>query len=122
MNEFQPPGFGKQAIATSLGSMIYYTPVPKNEELPPLIFLHNFGGGASAYEWSKVYPAFTNNYRVLAPDLIGWGESAHPVRNYHLSNSSYCSSVFPDSRFHYSPCDSTTGFISEIVASVSIWV
>ena len=86
MNEFQPPGFGKQAIATSLGSMIYYTPVPKNEELPPLIFIHNFGGGASAYEWSKVYPAFTNNYRVLAPDLIGWGESAHPVRNYQIAD------------------------------------
>ena len=86
MNEFQPPGFGKQAIVTSLGSMVYYTPVPKNEELPALIFLHNFGGGASAYEWSKVYPAFTNNYRVLAPDLIGWGESAHPVRNYQIAD------------------------------------
>lgn len=86
MNEFQPPGFGKQAIATSLGSMVYYTPVPKNEELPPLIFLHNFGGGASAYEWSKVYPAFTSNYRVLAPDLIGWGQSAHPVRNYQIAD------------------------------------
>ena len=86
MNEFQPPGFGKQAIATSLGSMVYYTPVPKNEELPALIFLHNFGGGASAYEWSKVYPAFTSNYRVLAPDLIGWGESAHPVRNYQIAD------------------------------------
>ncbi len=86
MNEFQPPGFGKQAIATSLGSMVYYTPVLKDEELPALIFLHNFGGGASAYEWSKVYPAFTSNYRVLAPDLIGWGESAHPVRNYQIAD------------------------------------
>lgn len=86
MNQFQPPGFGKQAIATSLGSMVYYTPVPKNEELPALIFLHNFGGGASSYEWSKVYPAFTNNYRVLAPDLIGWGESTHPARNYQIAD------------------------------------
>ena len=86
MLKFQPPGFGKQAVETSLGSMVYYTPVPKNEELPPLIFLHNFGGGASAYEWSKVYPAFTSNYRVLAPDLIGWGESAHPVRNYQIAD------------------------------------
>ena len=86
MNEFQPPGFGKQAIVTSLGSMVYYTPVAKNEELSPLIFLHNFGGGASAYEWSKVYPAFTSNYRVLVPDLIGWGESAHPVRNYQIAD------------------------------------
>lgn len=23
-----------------------------------LVFLHGFGGGSSAYKWSKVYPAF----------------------------------------------------------------
>lgn len=86
MLQFQPPGFGSCAIATSLGRMVYYTPVPKNEELPALIFLHNFGGGASAYEWSKVYPAFASNYRVLAPDLIGWGNSAHPVRDYQITD------------------------------------
>lgn len=74
--------------------MVYYTQesaswsvsVTEGEELPPLIFLHNFGGGASAYEWSKVYPAFATNYRVLAPDLIGWGQSAHPVRNYQIAD------------------------------------
>lgn len=88
MLQFHPPGFGQRVIETSLGSMIYYTPmttpwsVADTEDLPPLIFLHNFGGGASAYEWSKVYPAFATNYRVLAPDLIGWGQSAHPVRDY----------------------------------------
>lgn len=70
--------------------MVYYTPVAapwsisETEDLPPLIFLHNFGGGASAYEWSKVYPAFATTYRVLAPDLIGWGKSAHPVRDYQI--------------------------------------
>ncbi len=88
MLQFHPPGFGQRVIETSLGSMIYYTPittpwsVADTEDLPPLLFLHNFGGGASAYEWSKVYPAFATNYRVLAPDLIGWGQSAHPVRDY----------------------------------------
>ncbi len=93
MLQFQPPGFGKQVIETSLGSMVYYTPVAtpwsvsiSKIELPPLIFLHGFGGGSSAYEWSKVYPAFANNYRVLAPDLIGWGESAHPVRDYQAAD------------------------------------
>lgn len=50
--------------------------------LPPLIFLHSLGGGSSAFEWSKVYSAFATTHRVLAPDLIGWGESAHPARNY----------------------------------------
>ncbi len=80
MLQFQPSGFGQQQLETSLGSMIYYTQVAAPwssgpEQLPDLIFLHNFGGGASAYEWSKVYPAFASDRRVLAPDLIGWGES-----------------------------------------------
>jgi pimeloyl-ACP methyl ester carboxylesterase len=74
--------------------MVYYTPVAppwrtfttQEEDLPPLVFLHNFGGGASAYEWSKVYPAFASTYQVIAPDLIGWGQSAHPVRDYQVSD------------------------------------
>jgi pimeloyl-ACP methyl ester carboxylesterase len=94
MLQFQPPGFGQKVVDTSLGSMVYYTPVaspwtvatPKDEKLPPLVFLHNFGGGASAYEWSKVYPAFATTHRVIAPDLIGWGQSAHPVRDYQVSD------------------------------------
>lgn len=92
MLEFQPPGFGQKVISTSLGSMVYYTQsaLPwvraEIEDLPPLVFLHNFGGGASAYEWSKVYPAFATTHRILAPDLIGWGESAHPVRDYQVKD------------------------------------
>lgn len=93
MLQFQPLGFGQQAIETSLGTMVYYTPVAApwaisttKGEVPPLIFLHNFGGGASAYEWSKVYPAFAADYRVLAPDLIGWGRSAHPVREHKIAD------------------------------------
>lgn len=91
MLQFQPPGFGQQVIQTSLGSMVYYTPVATpwsspTDHVPTLIFLHNFGGGASAYEWSKVYPAFATNYRILAPDLIGWGQSAHPVRDYQIAD------------------------------------
>jgi len=88
MLQFQPPGFGHKVIHTSLGAMVYYTqthaPWAIVEDLPPLLFLHNFGGGASAYEWSKVYPAFADTHRVLAPDLIGWGESAHPVWDYQI--------------------------------------
>ncbi|MEM9153979.1 MAG: alpha/beta hydrolase [Cyanobacteria bacterium P01_F01_bin.33] len=48
----------------------------------PLVFFHGFGGGASSYEWSKVYPAFTATHQVIAPDLVGWGQSQHPPRNY----------------------------------------
>ncbi|WP_413200404.1 alpha/beta fold hydrolase [Nostoc piscinale] len=92
MLQFQPPGFGQKVIHTSLGAMAYYTQTSApwlnadSEDLPPLLFLHNFGGGASAYEWSKVYPAFADKYRILAPDLIGWGDSAHPVRDYQIKD------------------------------------
>lgn len=87
MLQFQPPGFVQQAVDTSLGAMVYYSPASAlGRQLPPLIFLHSFGGGASAYEWSKVYPAFANEYRVIAPDLIGWGESNHPVREYRVDD------------------------------------
>ncbi|QYX31781.1 alpha/beta fold hydrolase [Sphaerospermopsis torques-reginae] len=92
MLKFQPPGFGQKLIKTSLGNMVYYTQIGEPwqfyevEKLPPLLFLHNFGGGASACEWSKVYPAFANEYRILAPDLIGWGESDHPVKDYQIQD------------------------------------
>jgi pimeloyl-ACP methyl ester carboxylesterase len=89
MLQFQPLGFGQQTIETSLGTMVYYTPVAAPWQVDPplesstLIFLHSLGGGSSAYEWSKVYPAFAADYRVIAPDLIGWGQSAHPAKDYH---------------------------------------
>jgi pimeloyl-ACP methyl ester carboxylesterase len=88
MLQFQPPGFGQRVIKTSLGVMVYYEPVASpwrdgsEAKKPPLLFLHSLGGGSSAYEWSKVYPAFAADYRVIAPDLIGWGQSTHPERDY----------------------------------------
>jgi pimeloyl-ACP methyl ester carboxylesterase len=91
---FQPLGFEQRLIITSLGQVTYYT----NEALPwqdqnsgstdkeTLVFLHGFGGGSSAYEWSKVYPGFAAEYRIIAPDLIGWGRSEHPARNYRIED------------------------------------
>ncbi|MEA5581940.1 alpha/beta hydrolase [Nodularia harveyana UHCC-0300] len=91
---FQPPGFAQRSIITSLGKMVYYTAtsspwqedLSEQDEKETLVFLHGFGGGSSAYEWSKVYPAFAAKYRILAPDLIGWGRSEHPVRNYTIDD------------------------------------
>lgn len=88
---FIPLGFGKRSVNTFLGDMVYYTavdqPWDKNgtEEIEKtLVFFHAFGGGSSAYEWSKVYPAFAAEYRILAPDLIGWGRSNHPAKHYQI--------------------------------------
>ena len=91
----EPNGFKQHSVVTSLGSMVYYTPegelwqepeTADPKQLPSLVFLHGFGGGSSAYEWSKVYPAFATEYRILAPDLLGWGRSEHPERNYTVDD------------------------------------
>lgn len=88
---FLPPGFEKGSVNTFLGEMVYYTAVgaPWDNDVTAsskktLVFLHALGGGSSAYEWSKVYPAFATEYQILAPDLIGWGRSNHPARNYQV--------------------------------------
>ncbi len=94
MLKFQPSGFIQQALGTPLGVMAYYTPddspwftdSSRQTDDSPLVFLHSLGGGSSAFEWSKVYPAFAPTHRVIAPDLIGWGQSSHPVRNYRVED------------------------------------
>lgn len=91
---FQPLGFEQRSINTSLGKITYYTAagspwqdnVTAKSDRETLVFLHGFGGGSSAYEWSKVYPAFAAEYRVIAPDLLGWGRSDHPARNYTIED------------------------------------
>jgi haloalkane dehalogenase len=90
---FQPLGFEQQSVITSLGRIVYYTNAgapwqdqTTNIDRETLVFLHGFGGGSSAYEWSKVYPAFATEYRIIAPDLLGWGRSEHPVRDYRITD------------------------------------
>ncbi|NES24388.1 MAG: alpha/beta hydrolase [Symploca sp. SIO3E6] len=91
----EPNGFKQNSLVTSLGRIVYYTAeqIPwlsnetsETEKLSTLVFLHGFGGGSSAYEWSKVYPAFASDYQILAPDLIGWGRSEHPERDYQIDD------------------------------------
>ncbi|MDB9456685.1 alpha/beta fold hydrolase [Dolichospermum circinale] len=122
MIHFQPPGFGSKFIHTSLGTMVYYTQVSSpwenavDQDLPPLLFLHNFGGGASAYEWSKIYPAYAAKYRILAPDLIGWGKSAHPVRDYQIED--YLTTII---EFIHQTChESVTVIASSLTAAFAI--
>ncbi|GAA6620198.1 alpha/beta fold hydrolase [Scytonema sp. NUACC26] len=87
---YQPIGFEQRSLVTSLGIMTYYTNEGElwqdNTEKETLVFLHGFGGGSSAYEWSKVYPAFAAEYRIIAPDLIGWGRSEHLAQSYKIEN------------------------------------
>lgn len=69
-----PPSFATRVVHTSSGELVYH----EAGQGAPLIFVHNVGLGASSYEWARVYPAFTGDFRVVALDLIGFGESSRP--------------------------------------------
>lgn len=69
-------GFKRRSLMTPAGRMNYYEAGTGQ----PLVFLHGIGGGASSWTWSKVAPAFVNQYRVIVPDWVGWGLSEHPRR------------------------------------------
>ncbi|HEU4412022.1 MAG TPA: alpha/beta hydrolase [Polyangiaceae bacterium] len=43
---------------------------------PPLLLIHGFP--TASWDWHKVWPALAGRFRVIAPDLIGYGFSAKP--------------------------------------------
>jgi len=69
-----PAIFATRVAQTSHGEMLYHTSGAGR----PLLFIHGIFLGASSYEWSKVYPHFAIGHEVIAPDLIGFGESQRP--------------------------------------------
>jgi haloalkane dehalogenase len=69
-----PAIFATRVCQTSHGEIIYHT----SGAGEPLVFLHGIHPGASSFEWSRVYPQFAVGYEVIAPDLIGFGESERP--------------------------------------------
>ncbi|HEY5892501.1 MAG TPA: alpha/beta hydrolase [Chthoniobacterales bacterium] len=71
-----PAIFATKSFSTSRGEMVFHESGLGN----PLIFLHGIYVGACSYEWSRVYPAFAANHHVMAPDLIGFGESERPSK------------------------------------------
>jgi len=121
----EPNGFKQNSLVTSLGRMVYYTAeetpwlsneTSETEKRPTLVFLHGFGGGSSAYEWSKVYPAFASDYQILAPDLIGWGRSEHPERDYQIDD--YITTII---EFLQQTCEEPTSVVaSSLTAALTI--
>ena len=71
-----PAIFATRILYTAKGELVYHESGQGN----PLIFLHGVYPGASSYEWSRIYPHFADRFQVLAPDLVGFGESARPNR------------------------------------------
>lgn len=73
-DEISPAIFATRVANTSHGDIVYHV----CGSGAPLVFLHGMFLGASSYEWSKVYTRFAMDREVLAPDLIGFGESERP--------------------------------------------
>ncbi len=47
----------------------------------PVIFLHGSGAGVTGWEnWHGVMPVFAKEYRVLVPDIVGFGLTSIPAR------------------------------------------
>jgi pimeloyl-ACP methyl ester carboxylesterase len=51
-------------------------------ERPVLLLIHGLGG--SSETWREVLPSFARQYTVIAPDLLGHGESDKPRHDYSL--------------------------------------
>ncbi len=63
------PGIGKTVLAAN-----HQTNYLEQGEGKPLFLLHGSGPGVSAWtNWSKVMPDLAGNFRVIAPDIAGFG-------------------------------------------------
>jgi len=77
------PGWFKRAIETPFedhivevdGTSIHYLSWGSDESKPGLVFVH--GNGAHAHWWTFIAPFFLEEYRVVAIDLAGAGDSGH---------------------------------------------
>jgi pimeloyl-ACP methyl ester carboxylesterase len=66
-----------RAFASAHGSIYYRAAGAEGSE--PLVFLHDIGAGASSFMWRKNFDALATDFRVYAPDLLGFGLSDKPA-------------------------------------------
>src|SRR5438045_4031871 len=65
-----------QDYESRFGRVVYYA--EGAEDAPPLVLIHGHNAAASAHEWRKQFGLLAARYRVLAPDLLGYGLSDRP--------------------------------------------
>lgn len=71
----------QEKTATIFGAKIRYLEAGDAAK-PTVILLH--GLGAQAESWQLTIPALARNYRVIAPDQIGFGKSDKPLLKYRV--------------------------------------
>lgn len=60
-------------IDSDAGRLAYFDNAPAGDNAPAVMLLHS--GAASSQQWRKLIKALTPRYRVVAPDLIGHGNT-----------------------------------------------
>ncbi|HVF49559.1 MAG TPA: alpha/beta fold hydrolase [Pyrinomonadaceae bacterium] len=63
---------------------IFYR-VAGRADAPPVVFVHGVGAGARSFMWRRNFEPLAADFRVYAPDLLGFGYSEKPA---HVSYSS----------------------------------
>jgi len=72
--------------ATLHGHTVSYRMAGKG---PALVLLHGIAGSSAT--WNDIIPALSDRFTVIAPDLMGHGQSSKPLADYSIG--SYASSV-----------------------------
>jgi pimeloyl-ACP methyl ester carboxylesterase len=60
----------------------YYDTINYSLNLPSILLLHGLGG--SADRWTKLIPYLAGKYRLIIPDIIGFGYSEKPHVDYRI--------------------------------------
>jgi len=58
---------------------IVYKVAGENNDGEPIIFVHGIGAGLSSFMWRKNFDPLSKDFRVYAPDLLGFGFSDKPA-------------------------------------------
>ena len=81
MREAMNAGLQKQSVQAGDTNWVYY----EGGQGPTIVLLHGFA--ANKEVWLKVAPMLTAHFRVVIPDLPGWGESSRIAgASYNIDN------------------------------------
>ncbi len=76
---------GAKAYAHDGNDIAWYGEAEAVEGKPDLLIIHGFP--TAAWDFSRIWAALSQRYRLIAPDLIGFGDSAKPrARAYSIAD------------------------------------
>ncbi|MGQ5524468.1 alpha/beta fold hydrolase [Chitinimonas sp. PSY-7] len=73
-------GLRRHSIGVDGFEMVYYSGGQRDK--PPMVFLHGFSADSS--NWLFLAPSFRHDFRILIPDLPGFGETGYLPKSYAL--------------------------------------